>query len=189
MKVFKCILLFVAGLLLGVLGAAGVYYLTVGEVAWQAYIEEKLIPNATTILTALCALYVAVLPILARVKHASAAFESATDGVNATAKKDADLVDHARRLQEENEALQKAMCAMRENFREEHEAFMEEFTSIKEALRVGLGNNRELVEKGFAVRIVDVLKSKNKKEEGTKGGELEPGEAETKPEEETGAEE
>ena len=46
MKKSKIVVLFILGFVLGALAAVGVYFLTVGEVAWQEYVETKLIPNA-----------------------------------------------------------------------------------------------------------------------------------------------
>ena len=67
MKKSKIAILFILGFILGVLVAAGVYFLTIGEVAWQEYVETKLIPSVVLALSAISALCVAALPIISKI--------------------------------------------------------------------------------------------------------------------------
>ena len=70
MKKIKIFLAVLIGFVFGALAAVGVYFLTAGEVAWNEYVETKLIPNAVLALTAIGGLATAALPIIARVQCA-----------------------------------------------------------------------------------------------------------------------
>ena len=86
MKTTKFFLGLFLGVVLGILLAVGVYFLTVGEVAWKQYLEEKLIPATTATASSLLLLYLGVSPVLKKVINTTSLFNKATDGVNTTAK-------------------------------------------------------------------------------------------------------
>ena len=86
MKKLKIFLLCLLMFALGVGAAAGLYYLTVGDVAWEAYLEEQLIPAAVTAGTAAVTLYFAFLPLIKKIKESGLRFDKASADVNATVK-------------------------------------------------------------------------------------------------------
>lgn len=149
MKGFKKIFLIVIGFILGALTAVGVYFLTVGEVAWKEYVETKLIPNAVFALTAIGALATASLPIIAKMQCAVDNFNKATKDVNDTAengrKTDVALNKQNKRISEEFAALNERVASVEKDTR-----------ATKEMCRIGFCNMGELVQSGYASEIAKV---------------------------------
>ncbi|MBE6656260.1 MAG: hypothetical protein E7609_05280 [Ruminococcaceae bacterium] len=165
MKRSKTLMLLALGVVVGVLAAAGVYFLTVGEVAWQEYVEEKLIPNVVFIATTIGALYVASTPVLTKIKAALENFKKATDGVCATAEKDKALTQEMRTIFSDNTVLYDGLCKMKESLEEDRAEMREGLNKINTVVKIAFCNNRELVEKGFAAEIAKVLADKEAKKE------------------------
>ena len=134
MKKFKIFLAILIGFILGALAAVGVYFLTVGEVAWKEYVETKLIPNAVLALTAIGGLATASLPIIAKIQCAVDNFNKVTKDVNETA-----------------ENGRKTEGALNEQDRRISEEF-----ATKEMCRIGFCNMGELVQSGYASEIAKV---------------------------------
>lgn len=146
MKVFKAFLFILLGLLLGIGGAVGFYLLTMGEIAWQEYLETKLIPNAVIVISAIGSLCVAAIPIISKVRAALDKFDKATNDINET-------VQTGRRtddaLYEQDAKIAELKAEM------EHIRFTADET--KEMLRIGLCNTKELVVNGYAAEIAKVV--------------------------------
>ena len=146
-------ILFIFGFTLGVLVAAGVYFLTVGEVAWQEYVETKLIPNVVLALSAISALCVAALPIISKIQVSVAKFNQATSDVNAT-------VENGKKTNEKLAEQDSKIEAFSERFNKMEKLFVDNISSVKTAaensekiLRIGFCNTDELVRKGYAREI------------------------------------
>ncbi len=146
MKVFKAILFILLGILLGVGGAVGFYLLTMGEIAWQEYLETKLIPNAVIVISAIGSLCVAAIPIINKVRAALDKFDKATNDINATVQT-GKRTDDA--LYEQDAKIAELKAEM------DHIKFTTDET--KEMLRIGLCNTRELVVNGYAAEIAKVV--------------------------------
>lgn len=158
-------LLFALGVIVGVLAAAGIYFLTVGEVAWQAYVEEKLVPNVVFIASTLFGLYVLCAPYLNKAKAAMADFKAATEGVCATAQKDESLAEEMRAIFSDNTALYEGLCKMRESLEEDRAKMKEDVAKLNTVMQIAFCNTKELVEKGFAAEIAKVLEGEKEKKE------------------------
>ena len=117
MKKSKIVVLFILGFVLGALAAVGVYFLTVGEVAWQEYVETKLIPNVVLALSAISALCVAALPIISKIQVSVAKFNQATSDVNATVengkKTDEKLAEQDQKIEAFSERFEKPFWVRR----------------------------------------------------------------------------
>lgn len=152
MKVLKFLFVVVLGMVLGAGVCVGVYFLTVGEVAWQQYVEEKLVPNMVFIITAIGALWVTALPVISKVQATILSFNQATKDVNDTVaigkESQININTQSRALKDFNsrfDALEEMMekTSMRLN-------------NTEEILRIGFCNTEELVRNGYASEIQKV---------------------------------
>lgn len=126
------------------------------QIAWKVYIEEKVVPAVVLALTAICSVYIAISPILMRVKLASDKFKSATEDVTIATKKT-----------QENEKTVTALKTDLETRISELEqsifAVNTSITNVEKILRIGFGNTEELVRKGYAREIAKVGNDEAKK--------------------------
>lgn len=156
MKKIKVIFLFVLGFILGALSAVAIYFLTVGEVAWQEYVETKLIPNAVLALSAILSLCVASLPIINKIQATISKFNQATQDVNST-------VENGKRTDDALHQQDAKIEAFNQRFDRMEQLVIESTDSIKcatenteQIVRIGFGNTDELVKKGYAAEIEKV---------------------------------
>lgn len=141
------------GFVLGVLIAVGIYFLTVGQVAWKEYIETKLVPNVLLAFTSIGTVIVAALPVVKKVFTASGMFERATSDIKDTIKEAKMSEDKVSAL---SESLSKEVASYTDRLSkiEEREAkLMDSIEKVQETLRVAFCNSDELVRKGVAKRI------------------------------------
>ncbi|MBQ9760144.1 MAG: hypothetical protein IJW16_02215 [Clostridia bacterium] len=149
MKKFKTFLLCLLMFALGVAAAVGVYYLTVGEIAWEAYLEEELMPAAVTAGTAAVTLYFTFLPLIKKIKESGLRFDKASEDVNATVKSKQKYDERLNAYGERLSTMEKCMT--------EGLARMErKLGNIERIERIGFGNTRELVQNGYARAIAKV---------------------------------
>lgn len=141
MKTVKWVWVLIAlifGMAAGVGGAIGVYYLTVGEVAWQSYLETELVPTVTSIASGICVILLAVMPVASRVLKAADKFVGATKEINTAVNN--------------NEKTERKIKGIDERLTE-----IEKTTQNTEKIvRIGFGNMKELVVKGQAREIAKV---------------------------------
>lgn len=156
MKKTKVFILFVLGVTLGALLAVGVYFLTVGEIAWQEYVETKLIPNVTLALSAISALCVAALPIVSKVQIAVSKFEKATGDVNATVEKDKSVVQTIEEYKTELNNLITELKTLKGDVEASIAPVKKKVENIEKVVHIGFCNNEELVKKGYAHEIEKV---------------------------------
>ena len=144
----------------------------------KAYINGTVIPAAVMVVTALGALYVALVPVFNKIKLVVAKFNSASDEMTATAGESKKTKEQTRetldKLRGDYEQLHKdydLMCARYETMAQSVSADM---TAMKQELSdktarvvelsgkmekmmvVAFCNNRELMEKGYARRIAQI---------------------------------
>lgn len=158
MKKTKIFLAVFIGFIVGALAAVGVYFLTVGEVAWKEYAETKLIPNAVLALTAIGGLATASLPIISRVQTAVDKFNKATRDVNDTVEngKKNEIVLHSqeKRISETFTVLDERLNSIEKDAKQ-----------TKAMCQIGFCNMKELVENGYAAEIAKVGESDEEKTE------------------------
>lgn len=146
MKKGKIIIAVFLGFVLGALCAIGVYFLTVGEVAWKEYIESKLVPNAVLALTAICGLATALLPIIAKTQVAIDKFNKATKDVNDTVengrKTECALNDQEKRISENYATLSEKISLIEKDTKK-----------TREMCKIAFCNISELVKSGYAAEI------------------------------------
>ncbi|MEG2450613.1 MAG: hypothetical protein RSB09_02650 [Clostridia bacterium] len=105
---------------------------------WQKYIEEEIVPGVILVITAIGSIYIAISPILSKVKKASGKFESATVDVNAATSNTIENSKKVASLEDRLDKIEKATA------------------NTEEILRIGFGNLDELVTKGYANEISKV---------------------------------
>lgn len=126
------------GVVAGALIACGIYFLTVGDVAWQEYIEEKLAPNIVIVLSSIGTIILAAMPVISKVSSAVEKFKQATKDVNDTVENNGKNEIRIARLEERLEAIETAA------------------KNTEKIVRLGFCNTNELVEKGYANEISKV---------------------------------
>lgn len=142
---------------------------------WRKLINETVIPNVLEILATLSALYLAVSPILAKVKSASEAFEKSSEELETTNK---DAAEDAKRSKARYIKMQKSVedavatmtaivktaveevQAVKEQVAQQNASMMEEVhkvydmeSNILRMGKLGFGEDSELVKKGIAAQI------------------------------------
>ncbi len=168
MKKTKIFLVLLFGIVIGVGLAISVYFLTVGDVAWKQYLEEKLVPAATATATSLLLIYLGVLPVLKKVVNMTLLFNKATDNVKTTVengeKANSSLEEFKAELSQQfTEAVEAGVAAMKEQ--DERIKHIEKHSSnTEEIVRIAFGNTAELVTKGYAAEIAKVG-NKNEEDE------------------------
>lgn len=123
---------------------------------WEAYVKEELLPVVVLVLTTVAAVYIAISPILARIKRASERFKSATDDVHTatgTVRTNEEKIGRLeKRLTERIEHMERAI----ERDREENAANHKDLLETKKMLRLAFSNMDELVVKGCAHSIMEL---------------------------------
>lgn len=131
------------------------------------YFREKIAPVLLAVSTGAGTLYVAILPVLTRIKQSYESFRDATAGVNATAAKGDQNSDELKRIRSEmehemellrrqNEALISQINGKFAQYEEKVLSCDSASREILEIVRIGFCNTDELVRKGFAAKIAKV---------------------------------
>lgn len=163
----------------------------------KAYINGTVIPAAVMVVTALAALYVALVPIFNKVKDVIAKFNQASKDITATAgeseltKKNTkaaldklsgeytELLALNKQLQENYMALEAVVTAeladMKANVSGEMAAVKSMAGQIEKMMIVGFCNNKELMDKGYARKIAELGAGIDVGASGEKEGEHEQG--------------
>ncbi len=160
MKKTKFFLGLFLGIVLGVGIAVVVYFLTVGQIAWEQYIEEKLVPAVTAGATALLLIWFGVKPTLKMIISATSLFNQATDNVKTTvengAKANSSLEEYKAELSRQfTEAVAAGVSQMKEQD-ERIKNIEQHTTKTEEIVRIAFGNMTELVVNGYAAEIAKV---------------------------------
>ena len=144
----------------------------------EELISQKIIPIVVFAVTSIGAVYVAIAPVLNRMRRASGNMDSASGGINAQAKASREAVEKIeafrgeveKTVQELEAVIQKTLAENRENFQamqdiaqrrlDECQAYIEQVRQnvgrVETMLTVGFGNSDELVRKGYAKVIFDL---------------------------------
>lgn len=159
-KVLKYGVPLLIGIALGVLGACGVYELTVsqGTMDWQAYIEEQVIPILTMAGGTIGLVLVTAIPIVSRVKLAVASFNQATSDVNETANTGKTVAKSVDEYGTKFTELSSSFNTYRSTTEAELKAVRQENADLRKMLEIGFCNDPELVKNGYARQILEVGK-------------------------------
>ena len=167
----KFILGLFLGIVLGALIAIGVYFLTVGEVAWKEYVENELVPNIVVALSSMSLILITALPVVSKVMNAIKSFNAVTKDVNDTAKNGS---DNAEKIENFTKEVGENLQGIADNFVNDVKALDERISRIEQSsqntetiTRIGFGNMEELVQKGYAAEIEKVGKDEGKEQETT----------------------
>lgn len=158
MKRLKAFIIFLLGLTIGALIAVGIYFLTVSDVAWNEYIETKLIPNAVLALSVVSSLCVAAFPLVKKIQNSVTNFNQATDDVNATVKNDRIVLAKLDTYEQRLEALIFELQTLKSDVSETVAPIEEKVNNIEKVVHIGFCNCEELVKKGYAREIERVGK-------------------------------
>lgn len=149
----KFVLGLLLGIILGALIAIGVYFLTVGEVAWKEYVENSLIPNVVLALTSIGMICLAALPILKKIKSTIDIFKSATQDVNDTVANNGKTEKKVVELEERIAGLEDRLGSIETSSK-----------NTEQIVRIAFCNTDELVKKGYAKEIAKVGSDEDNKE-------------------------
>ena len=144
------------GIIIGALIAVGVYFLTVGEVAWKEYVENSLIPNIVIALTSIGTVCVAAIPIIIKVRNAIDNFKLATKDVNDTVANNGKTEKKVVELEDRIAGLEERLGSIETSSQ-----------NTEQMVRIAFCNTDELVRKGYAKEIAKV--GSNEVEEEVKG--------------------
>ena len=129
----------------------------------EYYINEKVIPIAVLVLTAVGSILMALLPLVSRIKRSSESFSRAEEGIRATS-------DDAKMIQSEARQMLEDMRAqideIRSLYRETDKRIgdiNERESRIEEVMRIGFCNTPSLVRNGYAKKIYEMTESENEK--------------------------
>lgn len=126
----------------------------------KSFIEENVAPWVAVVVTAVSSIYVAILPVLVKIKKSSGIFDGASDkldeakAVAETAKKQ--LVN----AKNEIEKLKNEFTAVKDGYNK----MINGISNIEEIVRLGFGNVDELIVKGYANKIEKVGNGNGKEE-------------------------
>ena len=145
---------------------------------WKELITNKVIPIVVFAITAIGGVYVAIAPVLNRMRNASGNMEKSTGGINHAAEASRQAVkkiddfraDIEKSMQEFSVMIEKILAENQDNFRtisalkeqkvedmrERLEQMKSEMGNMEAMLTVGFGNSDELVRKGYAKVIFDL---------------------------------
>ena len=126
---------------------------------WRTVIEEKVVPWVTLAVSAVLGIYVAISPILARIKKTGGIFDGAAGRLDAAT----ETVDKAQeKIKETQEELKKKYDELQVEFRgvkAGYDGMLQSLSNIESIVRLGFGNTDELIIKGYANEIEKVGRS------------------------------
>lgn len=130
---------------------------------WEAVIKEEVVPWVTLAVSSVLAIYIAIAPILAKIKKTSEEFEKTGSRLD-------DATGEANGAKNEAETARKELKAYQEEQNRKYDELVAAFlqvsngygelrsglSNIESIVRIGFGNTEELVQKGFAREIEKV---------------------------------
>jgi methyl-accepting chemotaxis protein len=156
MKKPKILLTLIIGIIIGIMASIGVYFLTEGDVAWQEYIEVKVIPNVVLALSTISALCVAVMPLLTKIKLTLTSFDKATQDVNGTAQSGKNATKTVLECKDEIKQLMAEIKETKDEMKQMAVPIQQGIDHLEKITRIGFCNTSELVKNGYAREIAKV---------------------------------
>ena len=148
---------------IGALGEAPVE-IEAPKADWQLFWEEKLLPGIVFAVSAVAAVYVAILPVLSAVKRASLKFKAATKDVTqvATNGKSANTDIAAMRAEQLAffEEMKRAQDDLSARVLASQELTEQRVSSVAKMVARGFGGNVELVKNGTAREVYQLMEGK-----------------------------
>ncbi len=127
---------------------------------FKKIIDEHIIPWVTLAISAVLGIYVAISPILAKIKKTSNIFDKSSDKLDKSS-------DAALKAKEQLAAAKENIESLKEEFKEVKDGYDKMLTSlsnIEKIVRIGFENTDELVIKGYAHEIAKVGAMDEKKD-------------------------
>lgn len=156
MRKTRVVLTLVIGIVIGIMASIGVYFLTEGDVAWQEYVEVKVIPNVVLALSTISALCVAVMPLLSKIKLTLTSFDKATQDVNGSAENGKNATKTVLECKDEIKQMMKDFEVAKSQMQEAMIPIQQGVQNLEEIVRIGFCNTSELVKNGYARQISKV---------------------------------
>jgi len=127
------------------------------KAAWQTFVEEKVVPGAIFSISAVGAVYVAISPILAKMRNASEKYSTAAEGVELVSGSAKVSVEEVKRLREEIADLKKELLGKETS---DHELLL---AGVR-MMGMAFSHEEELVRNGAARKIMEMLEASEKNE-------------------------
>lgn len=156
MKKTRVVLTLVIGIVIGIMASIGVYFLTEGDVAWQEYIEVKVIPNVVLALSTISALCVATMPLLTKIKLTLTSFDKATQDVNGSAESGKNATKTVLECKDEIKQMMNELEIAKSQMQGAMIPIQQGVQNLEEIVRIGFCNTSELVKNGYARQISKV---------------------------------
>jgi hypothetical protein len=156
MRKSRVALTLIIGIIIGIMASIGVYFLTEGDVAWQEYIEVKVIPNVVLALSTISALCVATMPLLAKIKLTLTSFDKATQDVNGSAESGKNATKTVLECKDEIKQMMNELEVAKSQMQEAMVPIQQGVQNLEEIVRIGFCNTSELVKNGYARQISKV---------------------------------
>ena len=158
----------------------------------EAYLNEKVIPIAVVVISAVGTVMMAVLPVMNVVKRASEKFSSAEEGLKTTSADTKKTQNETKKLFEGIDLRMKKMYDVCQKADEKMDKLANMESRIEEMMLIGFCNNPDLVRNGYAKMIYDASTKGEKSApvvKSTADGEIATADAETSTEGENDGEE
>jgi hypothetical protein len=120
-----------------------------GKPEWQTFVEETVVPYAIFGITCVGTVYLAVSPVLARMRRASDKYSTSADGVNTVS-------ESSKKNTEEVKALKKEIAALREEMVQRATADHALLVKGVKMMALAFSHDSELVKNGTAGVIVSM---------------------------------
>ena len=156
MRLSKLLTILLIGIVIGITACVGVYFLTQNDIAWQEYIDTKVIPNVVLALSTISALCVAAMPIITKIKATLTSFDKATQDVNGTAQSGKNTIENVLKCKEDIQAIMDEFTLAKTEMQEALTQMQNGINNIETISRIGFGNTSELVKNGYARQIAEV---------------------------------
>ena len=114
---------------------------------WQVLVEEKVIPYAIFGFTCIGTVYIAISPVLARMRRASDKYSTSADGVNTVSASSKESTAEVKALRQEIAELKKELC----DRSEQDHALLQAGVKI---MALAFSHESELVKNGTASAIM-----------------------------------
>ena len=116
------------------------------------FIQENIVPWVSVVVTAIASIYIAISPVLMKIKKSSGIFDNATEKL-----KEAKAVAEAAKSQLKE--AESEITALKGEFKEVKDGYLKMIngiSNIEQIVRLGFGNTDELIVKGYANKIEKV---------------------------------
>lgn len=119
---------------------------------WEVFFEEKILPNIVAVVTALSALYLALMPLIVRVKNTSTMIEQSSKRVDDAAS----LAENSKKQYEETSGEIRKNNETVAGFEGRLSLVEKQNREIISILKNGFCNMDEMVKKGYAEQIARI---------------------------------